>query len=341
MKKLPIIGVLTLLLGTFSFPATSFASTLYSQYADFSGNVSTGMIGSFISTTNNPIDGGNYVTIIRNNDSSPHSPVMNIRIFRHDNGHVFSYAGFDCGGTSIPAGDSLYCEASNHGPLGSPYIQGLNGNTNWQAGVQYDVYSDGALGTNVSIAANYAATSFYGELTDNSGASVSIEPGLSNYTDPGISTSSQPVYCSDNIGSSTGIFDGIGRSFALGACVSAVFLFVPSGNAIAQFQTLASTTQQKIPFSYYSDVVSIVSGQSASSTGNLPTYGIDLGGVDFGSSSGLAILPTHLDFLSTTTINKFLPAGMYTILYNLMVFAIWVEVMFLLYHRIVPHKAKI
>jgi len=341
MKKLSIIGVSALLLGAFSFPATSFASTLYRQYTDFSGNVSTGMIGSFISTTDNPIDGGSYVTILRNNDSSPHSPTMNIRIYRHDNGHVSSYAGFDCGGTSIPAGDSLYCEASNHGPSGSPYISGLNGNTNWQAGVQYDVYNDAALGTNVSIAANYSATSFYGELTDNSGASVSIEPGLSNYTDHGISTSSQAIYCADNLGSTTGILDGIGRQFGLGVCNATVFLFVPSGNAVAQFQSLASTTQQKIPFSYYFDVTGIVSGQSASSSQNLPTYGIDLAAADFGSSSGLSILPAHLDFLSTSTVNRFLPAGMHTLLYNLMIFAIWVEVMWLLYGRIVPHKAKI
>jgi len=342
MKKLLII--FSVMLGAFSMPVTSSAATIYQQLTDSSASQTAAtIVGSFTSASSNLIQPGLFRIILTNPDSSSHNPVANIRIRRHDS-PATDYAGFDCGGTSIAAGASLVCDWQNPGPSGNAYIVGLNGNTNWQAGVQYDIWQTANMSfAGVVVSSGFVATdrNLYGYMTDAQGASIPTDPNIPGYTDFGIATSTQRQFCASNFATSSGFWSDISAGFANAMCNVGVMLFIPSSNAVSQFQTLASSSQQKIPFSYYTDVVGIIGAQSGSSSENFPTYGIDLGAVDFGSSSGLAILPAHLDFLSTSTINRFLPPGMHTLLYNLMVFAIWLDVMWLLYHRIVPHKPKI
>lgn len=149
-------------------------------------------------------------------------------------------------------------------------------------------------------------------------------------------------YCNSNFSSSTNPIFQVGNDIAVGICNVGVSLFVPSLDTITSYAKLSSTTQEKIPFSYYFDVKEIYDGSVASSTQNMQSFSINLSAFDSSSSTPMgAILPTNLNFFSTTTINKFLPAGMHDIIYNIMTYAIWVEVMYLIYRRIVPKHAKI
>lgn len=154
----------------------------------------------------------------------------------------------------------------------------------------------------------------------------------------GVSTSSNAVYCNSSFGSLS-----IGSDFANALCNVGAFLFVPDTNTMDQYSLLASTLQGKIPFSYYYDVYGIVNNSSASTSDNMNTYGLSLGLLDFSSSTAMgSILPAgNFEFFSSSTIGHFLPAGMHDLLYNMMIWAIWLDLMWLLYHKLMPAKAKI
>jgi len=190
------------------------------------------------------------------------------------------------------------------------------------------------------ISTDYAGVTPYLVLR---GVNQSLSPGdFPNSNPSGIATSTIDSYCDTNFGTSTSFIGEVGNAFAWAGCYVTTFLFVPSDGALQGFSDLVETSQGKIPFSYGYDIAGIFSSMSASSSQNFPTYTIPLGAIDFASSTAMGpIFPTSLDFLSSTTINKFLPPGMHDLLYNFAIFVIWVEVAFLLYRKIVPVKAKI
>lgn len=176
------------------------------------------------------------------------------------------------------------------------------------------------------------------------GVNQSLNPADFPGSNPsGIGTSTIESYCDKNFAvGTTSLITTVGNSFAWAGCYVTSFLFVPSSGALQGFSDLVETSQGKIPFSYGYDIAGIFSSMSASSSQNFPTYSIGLNAIDFSSSTAMGpIFPTSLDFLSSTTINKFLPAGMHDLLYNFAIFVIWVEVAFLLYRKIVPTKAKV
>lgn len=155
----------------------------------------------------------------------------------------------------------------------------------------------------------------------------------------GIFFSGAVDYCNSAFASST----GIGATIGNGLCIATGFLFVPTAASIQQFQDFSTALQNVIPFSYYYDVSTIFTDSSASSTQNMVAYSANLSVLDAASSTGFGpILPTSpFDFFSSTTISHYLPVGMHDFLYTLMQTAIWVEVLFLLYRRIIPNKPKI
>jgi len=156
-------------------------------------------------------------------------------------------------------------------------------------------------------------------------------------------TSTVEDFCDQNVPyDDSSIIQATLTAIPNGLCRVGVFLVVPTGDQLNQFGELNDTLATKIPFSYFYEVKDIYEGGSASTTENFTSFSIGLASIDFASSTGIGpILPTNLNFLSTSTINTYLPAGMHDVLYNIMVAAIWLEVMYLLYHRIVPKTAKI
>jgi len=175
------------------------------------------------------------------------------------------------------------------------------------------------------------------------GVNASLDPNLINSGNPsGVSTSTIQTYCSSSYSTSTGLFSDLSNAVTYGTCTAFAFLFVPNQDTLQDFSDLSSTTRSKIPFSYGYDIAGIFTGLNASTSQNFPTFTIGLGAIDFASSTAMgSIFPSNLDFLSTTTINRFLPAGMHDLLYNFAIFVIWVEVAFVLYRKVMPTKAKI
>jgi len=158
-------------------------------------------------------------------------------------------------------------------------------------------------------------------------------------TDTGIFVSGAQDFCNDAFASST----GIGATIGNGLCVAGGFLFIPSSDSLSQWSSMPQNLEAVVPFSYFFDVKNVLNGSSASTTQNLPTYSIDLGVLDAASSTAMGrILPTgNFSFFSTTTINRYLPAGMHDLLYFLMQSAIWVGMAFYLYHKVVPKHANV
>lgn len=157
--------------------------------------------------------------------------------------------------------------------------------------------------------------------------------------DSGVSLSGALAFCNDALASTT----GIGATIANGLCVSFGFLFIPTQASVSQYGDIPEAMSAVVPFSYFFDVKDALGGLTASTTQNLPTYSIDLSVLDAASSTAMGrILPTgNFSFFSTTTINRYLPAGMHDLLYFLMQSAIWVGLAFMLYHKVVPKKASI
>jgi hypothetical protein len=195
----------------------------------------------------------------------------------------------------------------------------------------------GAVGGGGSIGTSTNSSVYY-QLFTGSTATQYFTPSP---TFAGYATTTTAVLCDSVATTSTSWIDATGASISNGLCRVGAFLFVPNQNTLDQWNSLASTTASKIPFSYFYDVQGYFSGSSASSTANFQNFSLNLSSTGVGSTSALAILPQvgNLDLLSTTTITQYMPPGLYDTLFLLMRSAIWIAVMFHFYHRIRPKHA--
>jgi len=158
----------------------------------------------------------------------------------------------------------------------------------------------------------------------------------------GLFLSGAQEFCNSYFSSSTNPISGLAQDFGNAICQAVGYLFVPTPTSYAQYQGLPLYLQNVLPFSYFYGVGDIFTSMTASTTQNFPVYSMGLSQLDFASSTAMGpILPSSLEFLSSSTINRFLPVGMHDLLYNLMIFVIWVDVAFVLYHKVVPKKAVI
>jgi len=165
----------------------------------------------------------------------------------------------------------------------------------------------------------------------------SADPSYSGFS---IASSSTLASTCAGFSTTTSLLGEIASGVSQGFCQASSFLFVPSASSLNSFSQLPLRTV--IPFSYFTDVYDIVTGASASSTENFPVYSIGLSQIDFSSSTPIGpLLPSSLTFLISTTISRYLPAGMHDTMFFLAEAAIWVTVMFHLYHRIRPKRAHI
>jgi len=149
-------------------------------------------------------------------------------------------------------------------------------------------------------------------------------------TDSGIFFSGAQSFCNNAFASTSGIGATIGNGF----CVALGFLFVPTQTSLAQFADLEPLLSQKLPFSYIFQVSNTWNSLQASSTDNLPTYSIDMHSLGIGSTTALGnILPSGMDLLSTTTVNKYLPQGVHDGLFALAEFAIALTALASMYYE--------
>lgn len=139
----------------------------------------------------------------------------------------------------------------------------------------------------------------------------------------GLLLSGAQAFCDAQFGSSTNGAFGIGSDIANAFCQVGGYLFVPTPASLQQFQQLEPTMALKAPFSFVFGTVSTWDSLTASTTLSVPEYSIDLASTGIGSTTALGnILPNQMDLLSSSTINKYLPAGVHDTLYNLAEIAI-------------------
>jgi len=341
MKKLPkyltIIVTSMMVWGAFLVSEVK-AVTFYQQLSDsasalqikdFTPNEST-LVGSFAVTQTVNLSGGRGLAVIRVEGGTPIS--VNVIISSttppytpgdpFDGGYTIA-----CAGCAVGV-DSFEDMAGGSGILypGIVYYvyMSLNGNNN-------DEY----------VVTNLSGDFFYGYMTDGDGESIPIAPGIPGFTDVGISTTSQQTYCNANFSTTTGLLDNIGASFARGICNVTVFLFIPSSNAVAQWQGLASTSSNKIPFSYFTDLRTLFNNLSATTSETVPTYAANMAAVGIGSTTPIGNILPSLTWLSVSAIQTYLPAGIHDALFFLARCAIWFSVAMMFYRRVIPHKAKV
>jgi len=323
-------------LASFSF---AYAETIY--FSDFQTDKiywagTQPVFGNFAVSEAHTIDTGAVSVLFYNGSSTPitfsASPQMGVAtIVPTSNVHA-SILLTTCNGQTIPAYSLLVCTGT---------VGGQNGNTQWLPGFTYYIYGDDDQTTDVGLQliSDSTRTLFSGFITDGGGIEPGWVPGISQI---GVATSSVATFCNTNFATSSGGFlASVGQDISLGLCKVTSFLFVPNQNTLNQWQTLASTTVTKIPFSYVYEVYADFRTLSATTTENLPTYTADLTSLTLGSTTSFGNVLPNLSILSQSTISTYLPAGIHDALFLLARSAIWLFVVLSLYRRIVPHKAKI
>lgn len=127
------------------------------------------------------------------------------------------------------------------------------------------------------------------------------------------------AFCNQQFGTSSSIASDFGAAI----CTAVGFLFIPSQASITQFADIPTGLSQKAPFSWVFQTIGTWDSLTATTTENVPQYSIDLAATGIGSTTALGdILPTQMDLLSSSTINKYLPAGVHDTLFALAGFAI-------------------
>jgi len=173
---------------------------------------------------------------------------------------------------------------------------------------------------------------FYGYIADANGNTVPIVPGISGFTDVGISPTAQQTYCANNFSTSTGLISSIGNDIALGLCNVLVFLVIPSNQAVSQWQSFSSTTATKIPFSYFYELKSLYQSQVATSAPSFVNWTIDFSNAP--TTSSYQILPRQITVLSTSTVSTYLSDTQRNLLRNLLAYTIWLSFAYVVYRRV-------
>lgn len=169
------------------------------------------------------------------------------------------------------------------------------------------------------------------------GPGVVIGPSIGS---TGLGTSTVQAYCAANNVSDGSFFGDLSNGVSYAMCAAFATLFVPSQTVLNNFSSMANTAKSKVPFSYYTDFSTALTAQSASSTANFSVLSLDLRGTGVASTSPWrTVLPSSFSYLSSTTITTYVPSPLYSLLFLLMRSAIWIAVLFHVYHRLVPRHA--
>lgn len=330
MKK-ALLGLVIFLAAPFSVHAT----TVYQQLSDsssyFSPSGATIQIASFIPTSSGTFGPDSFLFFVG-------------MIPTPDTGAQFNF--YISTTTSTAQGIASFAlnpdaDSGADQFLEAPVVGGGGGT--YEAGTTYYVLFalSGANAPGSQVRTNLSNDFFYGYIVDDGGETIPIAPGIPGFTDVGIATTTQQAYCSTNFATSSGLLDSLGRSISLGFCNVGVFLFVPSSQAMSQWQTLASTSQQKIPFSYFAGFRTLFQQLTATTSSVVPTYAADLHATGIGSTTPIGNTLPSLTWLSVAAIQTYLPTGIHDALFFLARSAIWLSIALMFYRRIIPKHAKV
>jgi len=136
-----------------------------------------------------------------------------------------------------------------------------------------------------------------------------------------------------------------GNILSDGFCNVMVYLFVPNPNITNQYAGLVSTSSPnslsvRFPFSWMFGVKGLIDNTSASSSMNMVAPEIDF-------SSGISTTTPFGNFMpkltifSTSTIQQYLPAGMWQLIYFLMQCSLWLSLLYHIVAWVKSHSHKV
>lgn len=170
---------------------------------------------------------------------------------------------------------------------------------------------------NMTVTIGEPASGYTNYSTLGYGVTTAFGVGISQYNGEGIPYQG---YTGSGFSSTTCAISFSG-SFSLSDCLG--YIFLPSANAFAPYGTMVGTFENVFPFSYVTSVVNTWDTLQASTTENVPTYGIRLHDVGIGSTTPLGNILPNFDALSTTTIEKYLSPTLLALFKSIASAAIW------------------
>jgi len=149
-------------------------------------------------------------------------------------------------------------------------------------------------------------------LIFNASSTVDI---TSAFTSGGLSTTSLQSFCDANMPfDNSSIINATLTAIPNGICRATTYLIIPSSDSLNQFATLASSTKNRFPFSYFNSVFTVWNSLTASSTLNSPTFAYDLADLGLGSTTPMGNILPNLTVLSSTTVQSYFPSGTFSLL---------------------------
>lgn len=338
MKK--VLLVLGLFLAT---PFSVQAVTVYQQFNDNSGVLNIDdeyvVIGSFIPSQNITTVPAELQIIFENKTGICSNTLFAVFVATSSDNGVLAesqkYVDFrpvlSPSGGCVPDDNNVYFTVGTTTSASSFAIR-----QTYLASTTYYIWvANFAGGDGIDVYTNLSEDFYYGYLTAGGfSLSLPILPGLSGYTDVGISTTSQQVYCNSNFGTTTGLLDSLGQSIALGACNVSVFLFIPSQTAVNNFFNIEDSLSVRFPFAWYYDIKNVFLGLTASTSANYPTYAYDLSAAASTTPLAQNIIGSSLSLASPTSIQSFAGDSVWTTLRTLMSYMLWIAFAYFVYRKI-------
>ncbi len=297
MKKILALVLTLSAWGFFSTPV--FADQIYQQLTDSSEQITLShagvynvKVGSFIVTATTTMTGGKGLVVVEN-----------------DSGFANGDVNFWIASTTSFAG-SIYdalCFSSASLPFShrTDVFVDLACTQNWdlRPNVTYYIYGETAnpIGVSMLVRSNLSKDFFYGYITNGSGESLPIAPGIAGFTNVGISTTSQQVWCNTNFSTSSGLLDNLGQSISLAICNVGVFLFVPDTGIVNNYTngwTLLTT--KHFPFSWITQMRTILESYTATTSQNFPTVSLAFG------TTTKAVGISTLNVIGTTSLSQYM-----------------------------------
>ncbi len=302
-KKLAVLGVA--LIGFFLATPFAYASTIYQQFTDSSGDVhlhisagtggacTSGYVGSFITpSTTSDLTNGTLQFVLRNS-SFLDDVVFHLSTSSTD----ISDPAFTLSHIATSTDNSAFLLATSSVDNNNKILL-----ANTQYNIKFCASLNNLTAQDVFLTANLAALFFYGYITaDSPDPSLPILPGLPGFSNTGISTTSQQVYCNAN-STSSGLLDSLGQSISLGICNVGVFLFVPPSSVISNWNNTLASLVTHSPFNWIGTFRTDFQALSASSTENFVSLSLA-----FGTTTNSIGLGGNLMVISTSTLSKYYP----------------------------------
>jgi len=157
-------------------------------------------------------------------------------------------------------------------------------------------------------------------------------PTVYSTTSPAIAASSS-LWANLDLASTT-LQCATGNIFTDGLCTAFSFLFVPDPNTLNNYTTFTAMLETKFPFSWMYQVQTAITGLTASSTSNFQTASLNLASLGVGSTTAIGNILPDVDVLSTTTIEKFMPSGMWSSIQALIAAALWLSLGLYIFYEV-------